>query len=31
MILWLIEDDTCVNGGLLNDDTVIKRKWYLCQ
>ena len=31
MILWLKEGDTCVNGGLLNDDTLIKRKWYLCQ
>ena len=24
MILWLKEGDTCVNGGLLNDDTLIK-------
>ena len=24
MILWLKEGDTCVNGGLLNDDTFIK-------
>ena len=31
MILWLKQSDTCVNGGLLNDDTLIKRKWYLCQ
>ena len=31
MILWLKESDTCVNGGLLNDDTLIKTKWYLCQ
>ena len=29
MILWLKESDTCVNGGLLNDDTLIKTKWYL--
>ena len=29
MILWLKESDTCVNGGLLNDDTLIKIKWYL--
>ena len=21
----------CVNGGLLNDDILIKTKWYLCQ
>ena len=21
MILWLKQSDTCVNGGLLNDDT----------
>ena len=27
--LWLKESDTCVNGGLLNDDTLIKIKWYL--
>ena len=25
MILWLKEGDTCVNGGLLNDDTLIKQ------
>jgi hypothetical protein len=25
------ESDTCVNGGLLNDDIFIKTKWYLCQ
>ena len=31
MILWLKEGDTCVNGGLLNDDILIIRKWYLCQ
>ena len=24
MILWLKQSDTCVNGGLLNDDTLIK-------
>ena len=29
MILWLKEGDTCVNGGLLNDDILIKTKWYL--
>ena len=31
MILWLKESDTCVNGGLLNDDIKfeIKTKWYL--
>ena len=29
MILWLKQSDTCVNGGLLNDDTLIKIKWYL--
>ena len=28
MILWLKEGDTCVNGGLLNDDTFIKTMWY---
>ena len=27
MILWLKQSDTCVNGGLLNDDTLIKTKW----
>ena len=27
MILWLKQ--TCVNGGLLNDDILIKTKWYL--
>jgi hypothetical protein len=26
MILWLKEGDTCVNGGLLNDDIWIKTK-----
>ena len=39
MIFWLKQSDTCVNGGLLNDDTLIKTKgyleiktkWYLCQ
>ena len=31
MIFWLKEGDTCINGGLLNDDTLIKPKWYLCQ
>jgi hypothetical protein len=29
MIFWLKQSDTCVNGGLLNDDTLIKAKWYL--
>ena len=29
MIFWLKEGDTCVNAGLLNDDTLIKTKWYL--
>ena len=27
MILWLKESDTCFNGGLLNDDILIKTKW----
>jgi hypothetical protein len=27
----LKQSDTCVNGGLLNDDTLIKRRLYLCQ
>jgi hypothetical protein len=27
MILWLKEGDTCGNGGLLNDDTLIKIRW----
>ena len=31
MISWLKQSDTCVNSGLLNDDTLIKTKWYLCQ
>ena len=30
MIFWLKQSDTCVNGGLLNDD-IFKTKWYLCQ
>ena len=25
MIFWLKEGDTCINGGLLNDDTLIKQ------
>ena len=25
----LKQSDTCVNSGLLNDDTLIKTKWYL--
>jgi hypothetical protein len=29
MILWLKQSHTCVNGGLLNNDTLIKTKWYL--
>ena len=29
MIFWLKQSDTCVNGGLLNDDTLIKTK--MCQ
>ena len=29
MILWLKQSDTCVNGVLLNNDTLIKTKWYL--
>ena len=31
MILWLKEGDTCVNGGLLNDDSLIKIRRYMCQ
>ena len=31
MIFWLKQSDTCVNSGLLNDDILIKTKWYLCQ
>ena len=26
MIFWLKQSDTCVNGGLLNDDILIKTK-----
>ena len=26
MLLWLKQSDTCVNCGLLNDDTLIKTK-----
>ena len=29
MIFWLKQSDTCVNGDLLNDDILIKTKWYL--
>ena len=29
MIFWLKQNDTCVNSGLLNDDILIKTKWYL--
>ena len=25
MIFWLKQSDTCVNGGLLNDDILIKQ------
>ena len=28
MIFWLKQSDTCVNGGLLNDDILIKTKWW---
>ena len=31
MIFWLKQSGTCVNGGLLNNDILIKTKWYLCQ
>ena len=33
MIFWLKQSDPdkCVNSGLLNDDILIKTKWYLCQ
>jgi hypothetical protein len=33
MILWLKESDTCVNGGLLNDDICLKQNdsWQMCQ
>jgi hypothetical protein len=27
--LKLKESDTCANGGLLNDDILIKTKWFL--
>jgi hypothetical protein len=26
MIFWIKQSDTCVNGGLLNDDILIKTK-----
>ena len=29
MIFWLKQSDTCVNSGLLNDDILIKTKWYM--
>ena len=29
MIFWLKQSDTCVNGELLNDDILIKTKWFL--
>ena len=29
MIFWLKQSDTCVNGGLLNDDILIKTKWLM--
>jgi hypothetical protein len=29
MIFWLKQSDTCVNGDLLNDDILIKIKWFL--
>ena len=29
MIFWLKESDTCVNGDLLNDEILIKTKWFL--
>ena len=29
MIFWLKQSDTCVNGDLLNDDILIKTKWFL--
>ena len=29
MIFLLKQSDTCVNNGLLNDDILIKTKWYL--
>ena len=33
MIFWLKQSDTCVNSGLLNDDTLIKQSdtWKLKQ
>ena len=33
MILWLKQSDTCVNGGLLNDDIWLKQSdtWKLKQ
>ena len=31
MIFWLKQSDTCVNSGLLNDDILIKTKWFLIQ
>ena len=30
LLKWYF-DTKCVNGGLLNDDILIKTKWYLCQ
>ena len=29
MIFWLKQSDNCVNGDLLNDDILIKTKWFL--
>ena len=29
MIFWLKQGDTCVSGDLLNDDILIKTKWFL--
>ena len=29
-IFWLKQSDTCVNGGLLNDDTLIKSEGDTC-
>ena len=29
MIFLLKQSDTCVNGDLLNDDILIKTKWFL--
>jgi hypothetical protein len=26
---WYFDLNKCVNGGLLNDDILIKTKWYL--